>query len=267
MSSIDSPTISKTNASLNSNPIGSNPYKTITYSGDGNEYVIIDNHKYLRHELMQAFGGTLNPGLSPPPVHQFGNASALGLASFSVTTFVLALYLIGAKGIAIPNVVVSLCFFYGGAVEMLAGIWELVIGNTFAGTVFTSFGTFWIAYGSIFVEAFGIQAAYADEPEQFGNAVGFFILGWAIFTFLLLTCTIKATVGLAGLFLTLDIAFFLLSAANMTGNATATKAGGAFALISSIFGFYNMYAGIANETNVYIMPLPLQLPVYEKNKH
>ena len=31
------------------------PYKTCTITGDGNEFVVIGDHKYYRHELMQAF--------------------------------------------------------------------------------------------------------------------------------------------------------------------------------------------------------------------
>ena len=57
------------------------PYKTCTITGEGNEFVVIGDHKYYRHELMQAFGGTFNPGLAPYPKHSFGNPAAIGLVS------------------------------------------------------------------------------------------------------------------------------------------------------------------------------------------
>ena len=44
-------------------------HKSCSIAGDGGEFVIIGDHKYYRHELMQAFGGTLNPGLSPYQNH------------------------------------------------------------------------------------------------------------------------------------------------------------------------------------------------------
>ena len=47
---------------------------------------------------MTAFLGTFNPGYAPYPKHEFGNASALGLASFALSAFVLGLYYAGAKG-------------------------------------------------------------------------------------------------------------------------------------------------------------------------
>ncbi|KAK6457991.1 GPR1/FUN34/yaaH family-domain-containing protein [Scheffersomyces xylosifermentans] len=254
----------------NAKPVTSNddtlPYKTITYHGAGDEYVEIDGRKYLRHELMQAFGGTFNPGLAPYPKHQFANASALGLAGFSTTTFVLGLYYSGAMGITIPNVVVSMCIFYGGLVQTLAGVWELAIGNTFAGTVFTSYGTFWISFGAIFIKAFGIQAAYAEEPEQFGNAVGFFLIGWGLYTFMNILVVMKATLGFVSLLVTLDVAFFLLAAGNMNGNATVTKVGGIMATISACCGFWNMFAGISTPTNSYFTPPVFLIPQYEPGK-
>ncbi|CUM66426.1 uncharacterized protein PRCAT00004090001 [Priceomyces carsonii] len=237
-------------------------HESIRIDGAGNEFVIIGNKKYYRHELMMAFGGTLNPErYAPYPVHQFGNASAMGLCAFSMTTFVLGLYLAGAMGIAVPNVVVSLTFFYGGVVQMLAGVYEILIGNTFAATAFASYGPFWMSYGAIFVDNFGITAAYEDEPEQLANATGFFLVGWAIFTFLLLLCTLKSTVMFVALFLTLDLAFILLAAANMTGKTLITKAGGVMAVISACCGWYNAFAGVSTKHNSYLRANPVLLPI------
>ncbi|KAK6204803.1 GPR1/FUN34/yaaH family-domain-containing protein [Scheffersomyces amazonensis] len=263
MSSIDSPMNSKTNLSISS---GSLPVKQVTYSGDRNEYVIIDNKKYLRHELMQAFGGTFNPGLAPYPKHKFANAAALGLAAFSITTFTLGLYTVGAMGIKISSVIVGLCFFFGGAVQFLAGVWEMAAGSTFAGTAFISYGSFWITYATMSVEAFGVAAAYKDEPEQFGNALGFYLIGWGLFTVMMIMCSLKSTFEFVGLLTTLLLAFLLLAAANMTGSASVTKAGGVLCLISASFGFYNMYSGIANEQNTYFILPSFPIPVYGDSK-
>ncbi|ODV80503.1 uncharacterized protein CANTADRAFT_4532 [Suhomyces tanzawaensis NRRL Y-17324] len=234
----------------------------LRFHGHGDEIVIIDNKKYFRHELMEAFAGTLNPGLAPYPKHQFGNASAVGLASFAMTTFVLGLYTAGAQGVKITNVVVGLTFFYGGVVQFLAGVWEMVIGNTFAATAFVSYGSFWLSYGAIFVESFGIAKAYADDPVQMGNAVGFFLLGWAVFTFIMLLLTLKSTVMFIALFLTLDMAFILLAVANMTGSASVTKAGGIFCVITACCGWYCAFAGVATKQNSYFIANPIQVPVF-----
>lgn len=233
----------------------------IKSAGVGDELIKIGDRTYYKHELMQAFGGSLNvERYAPYPVHQFGNASALGLAAFAMTTFVLGLYYAGAMGVKVENVVVSLTFFYGGAVQMLAGIWELAIGNTFAATAFASYGPFWFGFGAIFVKSFGIADAYADEPEQLSNAIGFMLVGWAIFTIVMLLCTLKSTVMLVALFATLELAFILLAAANFTGKPSLKVAGGVMATISACCGWYNAFAGIATPQNSYITANAIPLP-------
>lgn len=240
-------------------------HNSVQITGDGGEYVILGGKKYFRHELMQAFGGTLNSErYSPYPKHQFANAGALGLASFALTTFVLGLYLSGAMGIETPNVVVGLCFWYGGLVEAFAGIWELVLGNCFAGTVFVSFGMgFWISYGAIFVEAFGIPQSYGDDTEMWGNAVGFFLTGWGIFCFLMLLCTLKSTLVFVGLFVSLDIAFFVLAGYYYTTmrHSALLKVGGICCVISASCGWYLAYAGVASKQNTYVIPRDVLLPI------
>lgn len=241
------------------------PIQAISYAGEGDEFVILDGKKYYRHELMRAFAGTLNPGLAPYPKYEFGNASAVGLASFALSTFVLGLYYAGAKGIKVPNVVVGLCIFYGGLVEFLAGVWEFFCGNTFAFTVFCSFGAFWITLGTMNVESFGMLSHY-DDPIMANNAVGLFLLGWGIFTFMMLILTFKATYAFVALFATLDAAFWVLAAGNMIQSQGCIKAGGVLCVISACCGWYAMIAGMADKFNSYITFHGLPMPVYEKKK-
>lgn len=230
----------------------------VRHAGESNEFVIIGNQKFHKHELMQAFGGTLNPGLSPPPVHKFANPSPLGLSAFALTTFVLSMYNARAMGVTTPNIVVGLAAFYGGAVQFLAGVWEMAVGNTFAATALSSYGAFWLLYAAINVPSFGIVAAYEDT-EQLSLAVAFFLLAWALFTFMLFLCTLKATVAFALLFGFLTMTFILLSAGDFTGKVGVTRAGGVFGIITAFLGFYNAFAGVANPTNSYFIAHPIPL--------
>lgn len=239
------------------------PISNVQLAGEGDEFVILGNKRYYRHELMTAFGGRLMPDrYAPPPKHEFGNAAALGLASFALSTFVLGLYLAGAMGIGKPNIIVGLCFFYGGFVEAFAGVWELIIGNTFAGTVLVSFGAgFWVSFGAINVEAFGIAAAYGDDTQQLNDGIGLYLVGWGIFTFMLLMATLKSTVVFMLLFLTLDIAFFVIAAYYFTLNAACLKAGGVLLVISASCGWYCAFAGVSTKQNSYFIPNAIPLPV------
>ena len=63
--------------------------------------------------------------LAVPVFHRkFANPAPLGLMAFATTTFVLSFYNTGARGIAIPNVIVGLALGYGGLAQLLAGMWE-----------------------------------------------------------------------------------------------------------------------------------------------
>lgn len=223
-------------------------------TGDNDEFIILGNQKFHRHELMTAFGGTLNPGLAPPPAHEFANPAPMGLAAFALTTFVLSMVNARAMGVTTPNVVVGLSCFYGGAVQFLAGVWELLIGNLFGGTALTSYGAFWFAYSAIQIESFGIVEAYGDDTVQLQNAVGFFLLGWALFTAMLTVVTVKSTVAFFGLFFTLTLTFILLAAGDLTQIPNVTRAGGVMGVITAFFGFYNAFAGVANRQNSYFVP-------------
>lgn len=228
-------------------------------SGEGEEFVIIGNQKFYKHELMQAFGGTLNPGPVPYPVHQFANPSPLGLCAFAMTTFVLSMINAQAMGIKVANVTVGLACFYGGFAQFCAGIWEGLVGNTFAFCALTSYGSFWLAWAAINLNAFGIAAAY-EETDQLAGAVGFFLIGWALFTFMLFLCTLKSTVAFAALFFMLFMTFVLLAAGEMTGKVGVTRAGGVFGVITAFIAFYDAFAGVASKLNSYLTVRAIHLP-------
>jgi succinate-acetate transporter protein len=54
--------------------------------------------------------------------------------------------------------------------------WELSVGNGFAYTVFSAFGLFYAGYGAILTPAFGVEAAYGDNVDEYNNALGFFMI-------------------------------------------------------------------------------------------
>ena len=73
--------------------------------------------------MLPAFGGEFQPGLYKGVENRkFANPAPLGLCAFALTTFVLSLINLGT-GVAVPNIVISLAFGYGGLVQLLAGMW------------------------------------------------------------------------------------------------------------------------------------------------
>ncbi|EGV62589.1 hypothetical protein CANTEDRAFT_115089, partial [Yamadazyma tenuis ATCC 10573] len=230
------------------------------------DYIQFGHEKYLKSELVDAFGGDFNPGLSPPPKHDLANPSPLGLSAFALTTFVLSLINLEARGVTIPNVVVGLAFFYGGATQLVAGMFEIAVGNTFGGVGLSSYGGFWCAWAAFYVESFGISAAYTDERE-FHFAVAIFLLGWFIFTFFLMLLTLKSTVAFFSIFFFLSITFLLLAIADFQNSVPVKKAGGVFGLLTAFAAWYNAYAGLANKQNSYVTVKAIPLPDLEGKKY
>lgn len=154
--------------------------------------------------------------------------------------------------------------FYGGLVQLIAGIWEIALENTFGGTALCSFGGFWLSFAAIYIPWFGILDAYKDSDNDLNNALGFYLLGWAIFTFGLAVCTMKSTIMFFALFFLLAITFLLLSIGHFVGKVGVTRAGGVLGVIVAFIAWYNAYAGVATKQNSYLLARPIPLPSTER---
>ncbi|KAF4784017.1 GPR1/FUN34/yaaH family protein [Colletotrichum scovillei] len=225
----------------------------------------------------QAFGGSLQPGVWKPYEHRkFANPAPLGLSAFALTTFVLSCVNLHARGVTAPNIAVPLAFGYGGLVQLLAGMWEMAVGNTFGATALSSYGGFWIAYGILLTPNWGIIAAdgpYAANYSDHYSAVGFFLTGWFIFTTLLLLCTLRSTVVFFSLFFTLDLAFLFLACENYAANNGALTAsrnlqicGGTFGMLAAFLAWYCALAGLQDDSNSFFQVPVFHLPWSDKGK-
>ncbi|KAI0598479.1 GPR1/FUN34/yaaH family-domain-containing protein [Biscogniauxia sp. FL1348] len=218
------------------------------------------------------FGGAFQPGLWQPTEHRkFANPAPLGLSAFALTTFVLSLVNVGARGISAPNVALSLAYGYGGLVQLLAGMWEMAVANTFGATALSSYGGFWLSYAILLTPGFQALTDYNEADEA--SVLGFFLAGWFIFTFILLICTLRSTVMFFMLFFTLDLAFLMLACsefakANGASNSAVMlqQAGGYFGLLAAFLAWYNAFAGIADHSNSFFVVPVFHFPWSEKGR-
>lgn len=222
---------------------------------------------------MQAFGGEFQPGLYRAPKSNFGNPAPLGLSAFALTTFVLSLINLRARNVNEPNLVVAAAYGYGGLVQLLAGMWEMAVGNTFGATALSSYGGFWISFAIVLTPGgFNIVSSLGGPTNPlFLDSFGFFLMGWFIFTFLLLICTLRSTVAFFLLFLTLDLAFMCLGIgylARVDGapRITAIKAGGGFGILAAFLAWYNALAGIADSSNSFFVIPVAHFPWSDKGR-
>jgi len=222
---------------------------------------------------MPAFGGDFQPGLYRAPKSSFGNPAPLGLSAFALTTFVLSLINMRARNVNEPNLVVAVAYAYGGLIQLLAGMWEMAVGNTFGATALSSYGGFWISFAIVLTPGgFGIVSGLGGVTSPlFLDSFGFFLMGWFIFTFLLLLCTLKSTVAFFSLFFTLDLAFLCLGIGYLdrvqgAPRIGAIKAGGVFGILAAFLAWYNAFAGLADSSNSFFVVPVAHFPWSDKGR-
>ena len=167
----------------------------------------------------------------------------LGLAAFAMTTFVLSVFNANIIGtLALVGVVLPLALFYGGLVQILAGMWEFRKNNTFGALAFSSYGAFWIAFAWYLRYVAPTIAPAAREHE----ALGLFLLAWTIFTAYMLLATFGINKVLTATFACLFTTFLLLAIGFLAAppNANLIKAGGVVGLVTAGLAWYLSAAGV-----------------------
>ena len=171
------------------------------------------------------------------------NPAALGLAAFAMTTFVLSFANAGFISAGATPVVFSLALFYGGAAQLLAGLWEFAQKNTFGATAFCSYGAFWMAFW------------YLNTATDLGKAgtglaagIGTWLLAWAIFTLYMTFASWRTNMATFLVFVFLTITFFALSFGAYSGSAALNHLGGWLGIITAIIAWYTSFAIVINST-------------------
>lgn len=152
---------------------------------------------------------------------------------------------------------------------------EMAVGNTFGATALSSYGGFWISFAIVLTPGgFEIESSIesAGGATMFYNSMGLYLLGWFIFTTILLFCTLRSTVAFFCLFLFLDLTFLLLGVGylqrNSAGepNTPVIKAGGFFGLLAAFAAWYNALAGIADSSNSFFVIPVAHFPWSDKGR-
>ncbi|TPX24667.1 hypothetical protein DIZ76_010101 [Coccidioides immitis] len=193
-----------------------------------------------------------------PPFEKLANPGPLGLLAFAITTFVLGLYQCGAglpgsnpRGDIGPDAAIfGLAIFMGGLAQLLAGLMEFRVGNTFGTTVHISYGAFWLSYAMFHVPTLGIKAAYKGDERAFSFAIAIYLILWCFLTFLFLLAALRTNIAIVSVFTTLVLAFFFLSLANFIATEhpdaaiAVNRTGGAVSVVCAFLAFYAGSSGI-----------------------
>jgi uncharacterized protein len=180
----------------------------------------------------------------------------LGLAGFAGTTFFLSAVNTGLLPESVTAVVLGLALFYGGLVQLLAGMWEFAKGNTFGAAAFSSFGGFWLSY---YFVVYHVAGGLKASPADINHALGVYLLVWTIFTAYMTIAASRVSLAVLAVFAALTLTFLFLTLGKFGSGDELTKIGGWLGFVTAILAWYASFAAVTNATYKRIV-----LPVFPR---
>jgi uncharacterized protein len=162
----------------------------------------------------------------------------LGLAAFALTTFLLsAVNAHWTNGNSAGTAFLGYALAYGGAAQLLAGMWEFRNRNVFGATAFSSYGAFWI----------GLFFWIKNAPTASGHDLGWILLAFAIFNTYMLIMSTQVNLAVFGVFLFLELTLIFLAVGNFSGvNDGLSQIGGYLGIVTAFVAWYTSAAGVSN---------------------
>jgi succinate-acetate transporter protein len=192
------------------------------------------------------------PAPNPPLSQGLGIADPgpLGLAGFAGTTFFLSVVNTNMLGASVQGLVFGLALFYGGLVQLLAGMWEFAKGNTFGAVAFSSYGAFWLSFWYL------LNHLPKAGVNDILHGVGLYLLIWTIFTAYMTVAATRVSGAVLAVFVLLTLTFLVLaigflseSALDFVQNSNAwIHIGGWIGILTALAAWYASFATVVNFT-------------------
>jgi len=182
------------------------------------------------------------------PASAVANPIPLGLSALALTTFVLSAD--NARLISAPNIVLGLALFYGGLVQLIAGVLAFRVRNTFAAIAFCIHSVFWIALGLALWQNLFLNIA----------VVTYFLVAWTIFAALAGIVSLKTNIAfIAASFLSVFLTLLFLALGALGGGTSIF--GGYLGMLTALVAWYTALALLLVETQS-----PFRLPVGSRSR-
>jgi uncharacterized protein len=166
----------------------------------------------------------------------------LGLNCFALTTFLLSCVNAGFIPAKLAgHVWLTSAFIFGGAMQVIAGLWEFKTRNVFGATAFISYGGFWISLA--LVPTFVTTGIIPDKDVTL--LLAWFLTAWTIFTFYMWLGSFRTNKALCTVFTLLLITFILLDIGHFTAPSW-NVAGGLCGIATAFAAWYTSAAGVLN---------------------
>jgi succinate-acetate transporter protein len=176
-------------------------------------------------------------------VSHLADPGAWAVTAFATTSFMLGMYnahLINAAGAAI---VIPVALFFGGLIQIVAGILEVMRGNVFGAVVFGTYGPFWVIYGVLLT-----VYATSIPPTALGSALALFLAMFAVLTFYFFIASLRTDMVLVAVFALIFIGLVLLAIGAGASNTDLTKAGGWVTLVFAVLAWYHAAGDVIGHT-------------------
>lgn len=169
--------------------------------------------------------------------------AALGLAAFALTTMALSVINAGILPSKDLPLVAGLALAYGGGVQLLAGMWAFIKNDTFAAVALSSYGGFWISFYFL-QSSFLKQIPVADQR----GALALYLFCWGVFTFYMWIASMRVSMAVQAVFLTLVPAYILLGLGKAVDSQTLFHIGGGFGIATAACAWYTSAAIVFERT-------------------
>ena len=160
-----------------------------------------------------------------------GNPAVVGLAGFGGTTLLLQFHNLGWWG---AGALLWCALFFGGLMQLIAGMKEFATGNNFGFAVFSTYGAFWMAIAGIYL---GIHFNIMNITTA---DVGWFLVAFTFITFIYMIGSFRISWVLSFVFFTLFLGFILLDISHIAGLAALTTVAAVDLILCALAALYIM---------------------------
>ena len=180
------------------------------------------------------------------------NPVPLGLITLAFTTALVgcsfALFLVPSARTGL-SLAVGAALFFGGIVQILAGMWEFKKNNTIAATIFSSYGGFLVAFGVLFLPTFGLANLLGANTTAFHHALGLLFLCWTICTGVLFLGSLRTNIALILVLALLGLSYLFLTIGEFAdANTALLMIGGWIGVACALVGWYAALGGMLHST-------------------
>ncbi|KAF5671850.1 GPR1 [Fusarium circinatum] len=190
-----------------------------------------------------------------------GNPSLLAMGTFATTLLTLSLSMMGFRGVETQTIFIGNLCFAAGLCMFVSAQWEMARGNTFGYSALSAYAVFYGGYGVILCPSLRVLESYGGPTPEYHNALGFYVLIWAVLTLFFMLGSAPINLVSFGIFTTIFFCFTLDAASNFAHadgkvevSKNLMKAAGAFGFISGLLGYYSCAAAMCADA------LPFELP-------